>query len=94
MCFGGGGGQQQSAPPQINVMPAPMNIKPPEPPKSLENTYKPIATPDYLPGIQQSGTAQRRRDQLQGRSDTRRRKLSTGALNLGRSNSPSGGINL
>jgi hypothetical protein len=70
-----------------------MNVTAPEPPKSLENTYKPI-TPEYIPGIQQSGATQRRIDQLQGKRNTRRRKLSTGALNLGRSNSPSGGINL
>jgi hypothetical protein len=94
MCFGGGGNKQQAPAPQISFTPSPVSITPPSPNQLTKADYKPLQQQTYQPGISEAGSAQRRRDQLQGKRDTRRMKLSTGALALASTNRPSGGINL
>ena len=94
MCFGGGGGGQQQAPAPINIMPQAPTVVQPEPPKQLNQQYKPLQPLEYQPGLQQAGGSRRRRDQLSGRqSMAGRRGLSIG-ISGSQAAPPSGGINL
>ena len=91
MCFG-------SRAPDV-VVQAPEQKAPeplPEPPKPepIKETYKSLTPQQYLGGVQQAGSAQRRADMMAGRYLGRRRqRLSTGIASAG-GTFPSGGINL
>ena len=91
MCFG-------SRAPDV-VVQAPEQKAPeplPEPPKPepIKETYKPLTPQQYLGGVQQAGSAQRRASMMAGRGLGRRRqRLSTGIASAG-GTFPSGGINL
>ena len=92
MCFG-------SKPPDIVVqapqLPDPEPIKEEaKPPEELKPEYKPLQPQQYLGGVQQAGSFQRRADLMAGRGFGRRRQsLSTGISSAGGA-FPTGGINL
>ena len=94
MCFGGGGGGQQTVNPNINITPQQPIVKEPEAPKQLTNTFKPLQSLEYQPGIQQAGSASKRRlgggDRI---AMARRRGLGIG-ISGSQAVPPSGGINL
>lgn len=93
MCFG------SRAPDVVVQAPKPEQKAPeplPEPPKPepIKETYKPLTPQQYLGGVQQAGSAQRRAGMMAGRGLGRRRqRLSTGIASAG-GTFPSGGINL
>ena len=93
MCFG-------SKAPDVIVQ-APQQLPDPEPiqeeakpPEELKPEYKALQPQQYLGGVQQAGSFQRRADLMAGRGLGRRRqRLSTGIASAG-GTFPTGGINL
>ena len=74
--------------------PEPIKEEVKEAPKELTPDYKPLQTQQYLGGVQQAGSAQRRASMMAGRGFGRRRQsLSTGIASAG-GTFPTGGINL